>query len=108
MFHFMEKPKPAEVGRARDHRPRGRFLRAGQRAGKLLVHHHVELAQEVDRLEVLAPAVFVGHPFAGLARIVQIEHRGHRIHAQAVGVELGQPVVRARQQETSALRCARS
>jgi hypothetical protein len=33
----------------------------GQRAGKIAVHHDVELAQEVDGLQVLAPAVAVGH-----------------------------------------------
>ena len=35
-------------------------------AGAAFGHHGIEMAQEADRLEVLAPAIDVGHPFAGL------------------------------------------
>ena len=56
--------------------------------------HTVEVANEVDGLEVFAPAVAVGHPLAGLARIVSVQHRGHRIDAQPVDVEMLQPMQR--------------
>ena len=93
------EPEPAEVRRSRHHRPRRRLLRDRERAGELRVHHGVQLAQEVDRLEVLAPAVAVRDPFAGIARVVEVEHRGHRVDAEPVEVELREPVVGAREQE---------
>ena len=46
----------------------------------------VELAQERDRVEVLLAAVRVGNPLAGLARVVEVEHRRDGVHAQAVDV----------------------
>ena len=57
------------------------------------------MAQEADRLEVLAPAVDVGHPFAGLAAVVAIEHRGDGIDAQPVDMEMLEPMQRAGDQE---------
>ena len=48
--------------------------------------------QEVDRLEVLAPAVLVRHPVPRLARVIEVEHRRDGVDAQAVDVVL----VRAR------------
>ena len=61
--------------------------------------HRVEVAQEADRLEVLAAAVDVGNPFALAAAVVAIEHRGHRIDAQPIDVKMLQPVERAGDQE---------
>jgi hypothetical protein len=58
----------AEVGRPRHLRPGGRLLGDHQRAGVLLVGDRVELAQELDRLEVLVAAVLVRDPLAVLAR----------------------------------------
>ena len=52
----------------------------------------VQLAEEVDGLEVLAAAVHVGNPRAGRAGVVEVEHRGHGVDPQAVDVELLQPV----------------
>ena len=66
----------------------------------------VQLAEERDRLEVLAAAVVVRHPLARLARVVEVEHRGDRVHAQAVGVEVLEPVERAREQEVPHLGAA--
>ena len=68
----------------------------------------VEVPQEGDRFEVLAAAVDVGHPFAGLAAVVAIQHRGHRIHAQAVDVDSA-PASAARWRSGSrAPRCGRN
>ena len=63
------------------------------------MHHHVEFAQELDGVQIFATTILVGDPFAGLARVIQIEHRGDRIDTQPVDVALRQPVVRAGQQE---------
>jgi len=51
----------------------------------------VGLPQEGDGLEVLVAAVLVGDPVPFLARIVEVEHRGDRIDAQAVDVKLVEP-----------------
>ena len=64
------------------------------------------MAQEADGLQVLAPAVDVGHPLARLAAVVAIEHRGDRIDAQPVDVEMLEPVQRARDQEALHLAAA--
>ena len=63
----------------------------------------VQPAQERDGLEVLASAVDVGDPLALLAGVVEVEHGGHRIDAQAVGVVDVEPVLGAAQQEASHL-----
>ena len=63
------------------------------------MHDLVHLLQERDRVEVLAPAELVRHPLALLARVVEVEHRRDGVDAQAVGVELLQPVERVREQE---------
>ena len=97
------EPEPAHVGRARDHGPRGRLLGHGLDVGVLAVDVLVEPAQEGDRLEVLPAPVGVRHPLARLARVVEVQHRGHRVHPQAVGVEDVEPEHRARQQEAADL-----
>ncbi len=61
------------------------------------------LAEEVDRLEVLAAAVAVRHPLAGGARVVAVEHRGDSVDPQPVDVELVDPVHRRREQERAHL-----
>ena len=63
------------------------------------MHDRVHLLQERDRLEVLAPAEPVGHPLAVVPRVVEVEHRGHRVDPQAVDVHLLQPVAGAGDQE---------
>ena len=71
-------------------RPGGRLLGDGHHAGHLAVDRRVHLLQERDRLEVLPAAVDVGHPV--VARVVEVEHRGDRVDADAVDVELLAPV----------------
>ena len=55
------------------------------------MHQCVDLAQEFDGLEVFATAMPIGHPFAGLARIIEVKHRGHRVDAEAIDVKTLQP-----------------
>ena len=56
-------------------------------------------AQEVHRLPILAPALGIGDPLAGLARIVEVEHRRDRVDAQPIDMELLGPVERIVDQE---------
>ena len=72
----------------------------GPGGGLLGDHEHVrvglkdvgiELLEEIHRLQILVPAEEVGASLPVLPAIVQIEHGGHRVHPQAVDVELLQP-----------------
>ncbi|MCY1224032.1 hypothetical protein D9M72_361740 [compost metagenome] len=67
------------------------------------VHGAVQRLQEVDGLQVLAPAVAVGHPLAVVARVVEVEHRRHGVHAQAVEVVLVEPEQPRRHEEAAHL-----
>jgi hypothetical protein len=71
--------------------------------GTALVRGGVHLLEERDRLEVLPPAVLVGHPLAVLAGVVQVQHRGHPVDAKAVDVELLEPVQRVGHEEVAHL-----
>ena len=98
--------QPAGVSRAADGGPRGRFLGEVHDAGVARVGLLVEHAQESDRVEVLAPALRIGNPFALAPRVIQIEHRGDRVDAQAVGMELAQPAFGAAEKEVAHLGAA--
>ncbi len=69
-------------------------------------HFGVEAAQESDGVEVFPAAIFVRDPAACGPAIVEIEHGGDRIDAQAVdGIAL-QPEQRVRHQEVDDLGAA--
>ena len=93
----------AQVGRPRHARPARRFLGDGQDAGMFAVAELVEPLEEVDRLEVLVAAEDVGDPLAGLARIVEVEHRGDGVDPQAVEVVAVEPEERVAEQEVADL-----
>ena len=59
----------------------------------------IQFLQKSDRVEIFAAAMLVGNPFAGATPVVEVEHRGDRIHAQPIGVIFGEPVVRAGEQK---------
>ena len=106
MFHLKPKPRPSAVRGPGDAGPRGGLLGDRDRAGHALVDGRVHLLEELHRLEVLAAAVHVGRPLAGLAGVVEVEHRRDRIHAQPVDVELLEPVQRVGDQEVAHLAAA--
>ena len=66
--------------------PGGGLLGHHERPRAATMHHLVELAEEGDGIEVLPSAMAVGHPLAGLAAVVEVEHGGHRVHPQTVHV----------------------
>ena len=68
----------------------------------------VEPLEEVDCLEVLVAAEDVGDPLARLARVVEVEHRGHRIDPEAVEVVAVEPEKRVAEQEVAQPRAGRS
>ena len=95
------EPQAALAGGGGHTRPGGRLLGDGQRARALAVHGGVHFLQELHRIQVLAPAELVGQPV--IAGVIQVQHRGHGIHAQAVDVELLAPVQSVRHQEVAYL-----
>ena len=92
-----------EIGGPRHAGPRCRLLCDGDDAGRSLVDGGVHLLQEADGIEILATAVLIRSPFAGLAGVVEVEHRGHGVDAQAVDVELLDPVHGVGHQEVAHL-----
>ena len=100
---FEAEAQTAEMRRAGHARPRGRLLRDGHRPGVALVDGGVGLLEERHGLEVLATAVDVRCPLAGLAAVVEIEHRGDGVDAEPVDVELLEPVRGVRHEEVADL-----
>ena len=93
------KTQAAQEGGTGDPGEGGGLLGDGHGVRVLAVHLLVGPLQQADRLVVVVAAIDVGHPLAGVARIVQIEHGGDRIHPQAVDVELVEPEQGAGHQE---------
>ena len=103
MFHLNPKPRPPEVGGPGDARPRRGLLGDGDDARHLAVDGRVHLLQERHGLEVLPAAVHVRRPLAVLAGVVEVEHRGDRVDADAVDVELLAPEQRVGDEEVAHL-----
>ena len=103
MFHLNPKPRPPSLVGPGDARPGGRLLGDRDDAGHPLVDGGVHLLEELHGLEVLPAAVLVGRPLAVLAGVVEVEHRGDAVHAQAVGVVLLEPVDRVGVEEVAHL-----
>ena len=80
-----------DVDGAGDHGPVRGLLGRGLDIGEALVDFGVELAQKGDGFQVLPAAVLVGHPFPRFPGIIQVEHGGHGVHPEAVGVVAVQP-----------------
>ena len=100
---FEAESEAPEVHGPADAGPRCRFLGDHQDAGVLSVDRGVQLLQELDRLEVLSAPELVRDPLAFLAAVVEVEHRSHGIHAQAVDVHLFDPVQSVRDEEVADL-----
>src|SRR5271156_6528231 len=91
---FEAEAETADIDRATNCRPRSRFLGDHQNPGMETVGLSIKLLKERNCGKVLAPAMLVGNPFAGAPSVVEIEHRGNRIHPNSIRVILRQPVVR--------------
>src|SRR4051794_7117461 len=100
---FVREPQAAEVHGTGDAGEGRGLLRRRHRARMLAMRQAVQLLQETDRLEVLAPAVLIRDPLSRLARVIEVEHRRDGVHAEAVDVVLLEPEQRVRQQEIADL-----
>ena len=103
MFHLKSKPSPPL---AVDRVTPGHvveLLGDGDHARLARVQRVVDLAQQRDRLEILLAPIDVRHPRARLARVVEVEHRRHRVDAQTIDVEFLGPVVGVGDEEVAHL-----
>ena len=94
------------VGRLCDQGPRGGLLGNHQRMGVDRKGGLVQRLQKLNGLQMLLAAVDVGGPLAVPAVIIQVQHGGHRVHADAVQVVLLQPEGGGGEQEALHLRPA--
>ena len=98
---FEAESQSAEVGHARHAGPGRRLLGDGHRAREELVDRRVGLLQELHGLEILSAAVDVRSPAARRPRVIEIEHRCHRVDAQSVDVEFVDPIERVGDEEVA-------
>ena len=100
---FEIEAEAADIGRLGDERPCSRFLCDHQHIGMPAEYSLIELLQECNCFEILSAAVNIRAPFAASAVVVEIEHRGNRVHAQAVDMEFIEPVACRGDQERADL-----
>ncbi len=92
MFHLKPKPSPPRLVGCDTPGKAVELLSDGDRPRESAVDELVGVLEEGDRLAVLLAAVGVGQPFAGAARIVEVEHRRDGVDAQPIDVEAVDPV----------------
>src|SRR5712691_2679478 len=59
----------------------------------------IEFAQEFNRLKIFTPAILVGDPFALATGVIQVQHRGNGVHAEAIDMEAVAPEQRICEKE---------
>ena len=55
------------------------------------MHLAIEFAQEVNRIEVLTAAEFVGDPIPWIAGVIEVEHRSDRVDSKSIDMESIEP-----------------
>src|SRR5271170_1377619 len=98
---FETKSQATQVSRTRDAGPGCRFFRDGHDSRETLVANGVEMFHEFDGVEILAPAMNIGHPFARFPGVIKVEHRSNGIHSQAIDMVFVEPEKSVGDQEVS-------
>ena len=93
------EPESADARRTGDVGPGGRFLGDRQDVGELEVDLVVEPAEEGNRLVVRLRLGRDAGRLAPVARGLEVEHRGDRVHPDGVDMIEVEPVERVRDQE---------
>ena len=92
MFHFRSESEAAHVGRPGDLRPGRRFFGDHQiRRETTRRRRSLSARKEFDCFEVFLAAIAVRYPLAFAPAIVEIQHRGDGVGAQAVHVVFIKP-----------------
>src|SRR6267154_6304618 len=93
---FEAEAEAAEIDGARDAWPSGGFFGNSENAGEAAVRYFVHALEEVNGVKIFASAVAIGHPFAGLARVIEVEHGSDGVNAEAIDVIFVEPEKRVR------------
>src|SRR5256885_5158329 len=93
---FEAEAEAAEIDGARDAWPGGGFFGNSENAGEAAVRYFIHALEEVDGVQIFAAAVAIGHPFAGLARVIEVEHGSDGVNTKAVDVVFVEPEERVR------------
>ena len=93
---FEAEAEAAEIDGTGDAWPSGGFFGNSENARETAVCYFVHALEEVDGVQVFASAVAIGHPFAGLARVIEVEHGSDGVHTKAVDVVFVEPEKRVR------------
>ena len=96
---FEAESEAAEIGRLSNAGPGSGFLGDRHDAGETLVANFVEAFQEINGVEIFAATERVRDPLAGFARVIEVKHRGDRVHTQAVDVIFVEPEKRVADEE---------
>ena len=100
---FQREAQAAFIDWMRHARPRGALLSHRNHAGMQRMHGMIQLLEKGHRFEILTTSEAVAQPLPPLAPVVEVQHRSHRVHAQAIDVELLDPVERVGQQKIAHL-----
>ena len=96
--------EPAQVGGPRDARPGGRLLgRGDRRPARGRRATSLSSLRNATASRSSRPPNWLGTHSPSLARVVEVEHRGHGVDADAVDVVLAQPEQRVGDQEVADL-----
>src|SRR6266481_5268836 len=95
---FEAEAEAAKISGTRNGRPRGGLFGDGEDAGEFAVSDFIHALDEIDGGEIFAAAKLIGDPLAGFAGVVEIEHGGDGVHAQAVDVIFVEPEESVRNQ----------
>ncbi len=76
--------QPTLLRRVRDLRKGRTLLRDGKHPGISLLHDGIQVPDHFDGLQVFLSAVQIGDPLSVSLSVIQIEHAGHRVHADPV------------------------
>ena len=85
------EPQPPLVDGLRNTRPRRRLLGYCHNARMARVAGSIECLQELDCLKILPTSEAVRDPLPSLARVVEVKHGGHGIHAKTIDMVLVEP-----------------
>ena len=88
---LLTEAQAAGISRAGYPRPGSRFLGDGDGIREFTINRLIKFFQESRGFQVFIAAKFVGYPLPLLAGIVQVEHGGHGIDAQAIRMVAVQP-----------------
>jgi hypothetical protein len=83
---FKRKSQPSDIRRSGDPWPCGGFFRNHHNAGMFLMSHGVQLFQKFHRFQIFSAPEFIGNPFTGFSRIIEIQHRRDSIHSKTIDV----------------------